>query len=114
MQLRWIIVRKQGKAMDFPIYSSITKHVDWETDDNPQRDCWTRRMERVNKRPGMTEDEWQNRLSHPASYPAGNGQDNIKMDFQEVGRGRGDWMELAQDRDGWRSLVGTVRNFRVP
>ena len=40
--------------------------------------------------------------------------DNIKMDLQEVGGGRGDWMELAQDRDGWRSLVGTVRNFRVP
>ena len=39
--------------------------------------------------------------------------DNIKMDLQEVGGGRGDWMELAQDRDGWRSLVGTVRNFRV-
>jgi hypothetical protein len=26
--------------------------------------------------------------------------DNIKMDLQEVGVGRGDWMELAQDRDG--------------
>jgi hypothetical protein len=26
--------------------------------------------------------------------------DNIKIDFQEVGVGRGDWMELAQDRDG--------------
>ena len=25
-----------------------------------------------------------------------------------------DWMELAQDRDGRRSLVGTARNFRVP
>ena len=37
-----------------------------------------------------------------------------KMDLQEVGGGRGDWMELAVDRDGWRALVGTVRNFRVP
>ena len=40
--------------------------------------------------------------------------DNIKKDLQEVGGGRGDLMELAQDRDRWRSLVGTVRNFRVP
>ena len=39
---------------------------------------------------------------------------NTKMDLQKVGGGRGDWMELAQDRDGWRALVGTVRNFRVP
>jgi hypothetical protein len=35
--------------------------------------------------------------------------DNIKMDLQEIGGGRGDWMELAQDRDRWRALVGTVR-----
>jgi hypothetical protein len=35
------------------------------------------------------------------------------MNFQEVGRGRGDWMELAQDRDRWRPLVGTVRNIQV-
>ena len=41
-------------------------------------------------------------------------EDNIKMDLQEVGGDRGDWMELAQDRDGWRALVGTVRKFRVP
>ena len=41
-------------------------------------------------------------------------EDNIKMDLQEVGAGRGDGMELAQDRDGWRALVGTVWNFPVP
>ena len=41
-------------------------------------------------------------------------EDNIKMGLQEVGGGRGDWMELAQDTDRWRALVGTVRDFRVP
>ena len=39
---------------------------------------------------------------------------NIKMDLREVGGGGGDWMELAQDRDRWLALVGTVRNLRVP
>jgi hypothetical protein len=41
-------------------------------------------------------------------------EDNIKMDLQEVEGDRGEWMELAQDRDRWRVLVGKVRNFRVP
>ena len=40
-------------------------------------------------------------------------EDNIKMDFREVGGG-GDWMELVQDRDRWRALVNTVMNLRVP
>ena len=41
-------------------------------------------------------------------------EDNIKMNLQEVGRGYGDWMGLAQDRDRWRALVSTVMKFRVP
>jgi hypothetical protein len=41
-------------------------------------------------------------------------EDNIQMDLREIGGGRGEWIELAQDRDRWRALVGTVRNFRVP
>jgi len=50
----------------------------------------------------------------PSRRPRRRWEDNIKMDLQEVGRGRGDWMELAQDRDRWRALVGTVKDFRVP
>ena len=50
----------------------------------------------------------------PLGRPRRRWEDNIKMDPEEVGGGRGDWMELAQDRDRWRALVGTVRDFRVP
>jgi hypothetical protein len=50
----------------------------------------------------------------PLGGPRRRWEDNTKIDLQEVGRGRGDWMELAQDRDSWRALVGTVRDFRVP
>jgi hypothetical protein len=50
----------------------------------------------------------------PLERPRRRWEDNIKMDLQEVGGGRGNWMELAQNRDRSRELVGTVRNFRVP
>ena len=50
----------------------------------------------------------------PLGRPRLRWEDNIKMDLQEVGRCCGDWMELAQDRDMWRTLVSTVMNFRVP
>ena len=48
----------------------------------------------------------------PLGRPRHRWEDNIKMDLQ-VGRGCGDWMELAQDRDRWRALVSTVMNFQV-
>ena len=50
----------------------------------------------------------------PLGRPRHGWEDNIKMDLQEVGRGCGDRMELAQDRDRWRALVSTEMNFRVP
>ena len=50
----------------------------------------------------------------PLGRPRRRWEDNIKIDFYEVGGGCGDWMELAQDRDRWRALVSTVMNVRVP
>ena len=50
----------------------------------------------------------------PLGRPRRRWEDNIKMDLQEVGRGCGDWMGLAQDRDRWLPLVSTVMNFGVP
>jgi hypothetical protein len=50
----------------------------------------------------------------PLGRPRRRWEDNIKMDVLEVGGGRGDWMELAQDRNRWRALVNTVKNPRVP
>ena len=53
-------------------------------------------------------------VKRPLGRPRRRWEDNIKMDLHEVGGGRGDWIELAQDRDRWRALGGTVRDFRVP
>jgi len=41
-------------------------------------------------------------------------EDNIKTDLQEVGGGFEDWVELAQDKDRWRTLVSKVMNLGVP
>jgi hypothetical protein len=38
-------------------------------------------------------------------------EDNIKMDFQEVGCGGMDWVDLVQDKDRWRGLVNVAMNF---
>ena len=50
----------------------------------------------------------------PLGRPRHRWVDNIRMDLQEVGCGYVDWIGLAQDRDGWWTLVSAVMNLRVP
>ena len=37
----------------------------------------------------------------------------FKMDFQEMGNGFMDWIDLAQNRDRFLAFVNTVMNLRV-
>jgi hypothetical protein len=41
-------------------------------------------------------------------------EDNIKMNYTEIGRGGVGWSHLAQDRVQWRDLVSTAIDLRVP
>ena len=51
----------------------------------------------------------------PLGRPRRRWVDNtIKMDLQEVGCGYMDSIGLAQDIDGWRTLVSAVMDLRVP
>ena len=50
----------------------------------------------------------------PLGRPRRRGEHNIKMGLQEVRCGGMDWIDLAQDRDKWRTLVTAIMNLRVP
>ena len=83
---------------------------------------WRVAVNKLNKQSRTADKGWSSSFvvgrgannSSPLGRPRHRWEDNIKMDIQEVVRGCGDWMELAQDRDSWRALVSTVTNFRVP
>jgi hypothetical protein len=50
----------------------------------------------------------------PIGRPGRRWKDIIKMDFQDVGYGGMEWIDLAQDRDRWQAFLNAVMNFRVP
>jgi hypothetical protein len=50
----------------------------------------------------------------PLGRPRRRWEDNIRMDFREIGWGGMDWIDLTQDRYQWRALVNMVMNLRIP
>jgi hypothetical protein len=47
----------------------------------------------------------------PLGRPRHRWEENIRMDFQEVGCGGMDWIGLAQDTDRWWANVNAVMNL---
>ena len=50
----------------------------------------------------------------PLGRPRCRWEENIKMDLHKVGCGGLDWFDVVQNRNRWRALVNTVKNFRFP
>ena len=50
----------------------------------------------------------------PLGRPRRRWEDNIRMDLEEMGIDAGNWVDSAQDRNYWRSLVNATLNLRVP
>jgi hypothetical protein len=48
----------------------------------------------------------------PLGRPRRRWENNIKVDFQEVGWGH-EWIDLAQDRDRWWAVLNAVMILRV-
>jgi hypothetical protein len=50
----------------------------------------------------------------PLGRPRRRWEDNIKLDFREIGIDGAKWTQLAHDRVRWRVFVNTIMNLRVP
>ena len=74
---------------------------------------WVGRLTRVEER--FTQGfGWKPERKWPLGRPRHRGEDNIKLDLQELRCGSVDWIDLVQDRDRWRAFVNSVMNLRVP
>ena len=47
----------------------------------------------------------------PLGRPRRRGEDNIRMNLEEIGINAGNWIDSAQDRNFWRALVNAALNL---
>jgi hypothetical protein len=52
-------------------------------------------------------------VKSPLGRPTRWWEDNIEMDFREIGWGGMDWIDLIENRNQWRDFVNTVTNLQV-
>ena len=52
--------------------------------------------------------------NRPLGKPRRRWEDNIRMDFEEIGINAGNWVDQAQDRNYWRALVNAGLNLQIP
>ena len=57
---------------------------------------------------------YQVNLQEREGRPRRRWEDNIRMDFEEIGINAGNWVDSAQDSDYWRALVNAALDLRVP
>jgi hypothetical protein len=50
----------------------------------------------------------------PIERPGCRWENNVKMDFQEMGWDSLHWIDLARDRNRWRAVVNAVMNVWFP
>ena len=50
----------------------------------------------------------------PIGRPRHRSEDNIRMDFKDMGINAGNWVDSAEDRDYWRALVNVALKLGVP
>jgi hypothetical protein len=50
----------------------------------------------------------------PLERPKSRWMNIIKLDLEEIGWSVMDWIDLAQDRDQWKTVVNVTMNCRVP
>jgi hypothetical protein len=74
---------------------------------------WAGHVAQMERREACIEFWWGNLRERDHWGDPGLGEDNIRMDLQEVGCGGMDWIGLAQNSDRWRSILNAVMNLRV-
>jgi hypothetical protein len=57
---------------------------------------------------------WRPESKRLLQRPRHKWEDNIKMDFTEIGIDGASWIQLDQDRVWWRAFVKMVMNLRDP